>query len=83
MKVWWVELAAALLSILCSAPAMAQLLASPGPTLAAVKERGHLICATSDPLPGFAQTGADGLWVGFDVDFCRAVAVAIFGDPTK
>lgn len=83
MKVRWGALAAALLIIFSSAPAMAQLLASPGPTLAAVKERGHLICATSDPLPGFAQAGADGLWVGFDVDFCRAVAVAIFGDPTR
>jgi general L-amino acid transport system substrate-binding protein len=64
-------------------PATAQQLATPGPTLAAVQERGHVLCATSDPLPGFAQAGSDGLWAGFDVDFCRAVAVAIFGDPTR
>jgi general L-amino acid transport system substrate-binding protein len=58
-------------------------LAPPGPTLAAVRERGHVICAASDPLPGFAQLGADGRWAGFDVDFCRAVAAAVFGDAEK
>lgn len=55
----------------------------PGPTLQTVLDRGHLICATSDPLPGFAQTGAEGRWTGFDVDFCRAVAAAIFNDPSR
>ena len=54
-----------------------------GPTLKAIRDRGHLICASADPLPGFAQAGADGLWKGFDVDFCRAVAVAVFNDPSK
>lgn len=58
-------------------------IAPAGPTLNAIKERGHLICATSDPLPGFAQPGPEGRWTGFDVDFCRAVAVAVFGDPGK
>jgi general L-amino acid transport system substrate-binding protein len=58
-------------------------IAAPGPTLKSVLDRGHLICATSDPLPGFAQPGLEGRWTGFDVDFCRAVAVAIFGDPSK
>ncbi len=54
-----------------------------GPTLKAVRERGHLICASTDPLPGFAQPQQDGRWSGFDVDFCRAVAVAIFNDPSR
>lgn len=72
-----------LIMLAIALPAAAQDLAPPGPTLAAVQARGHVLCATSDPLPGFAQAGADGLWAGFDVDFCRAVAVAIFGDPTK
>ena len=58
-------------------------IAAAGPTLEAVRTRGHLICSTSDPLPGFAQPGAEGRWTGFDVDFCRAVAVAIFGDASK
>ncbi|MDB5562433.1 MAG: Glutamate/glutamine/aspartate/asparagine transporter, periplasmic substrate-binding protein [Hyphomicrobiales bacterium] len=62
--------------------AMAQ---TPGTTstLAKVRARGNLICATSDPLPGFAQQNKQGLWSGFDVDFCRAVAAAVFGDPAK
>lgn len=58
-------------------------IAPAGPTLSAIRERGHLICATSDPLPGFAQPGPEGRWTGFDVDFCRAVAVAVFDDPSK
>lgn len=60
-----------------------EVLAPAGPTLQAVRDRGHLICASVDPLSGFAQTGPDGRWLGFDVDFCRAVAVAIFNDPSK
>jgi general L-amino acid transport system substrate-binding protein len=64
-------------------PALAQVAAPDGATLAMVRERGHLICAGSDPLPGFARLGQDGRWVGFDVDLCRAVAAAIFGDPSK
>ncbi len=63
--------------------AAAQEPAKAGPTLQAIRDRGHLICATADPLPGFAQPGADGRWTGFDVDFCRAVAVAIFNDASK
>lgn len=52
-------------------------------TLEKVRARGKLVCAASDPLPGFAQLNANKLWSGFDVDFCRAVAAAVFGDPTK
>jgi general L-amino acid transport system substrate-binding protein len=52
-------------------------------TLDKVRARGHLVCATADPLPGFAQANQDGLWSGFDVDFCRAVAAAVFSDPSK
>jgi general L-amino acid transport system substrate-binding protein len=74
----------ALWSSLWPLPAAAQQpLAEAGPTLAAVRERGHLICATSDPLPGFAQIGREGRWTGFDVDFCRAIAVAVFGDAGR
>ncbi len=49
-----------------------------------VIKRGYVICGTNDEFPGFSQekyTNEDGvMWVGFDVDMCRAVAVAIFGD---
>lgn len=52
-------------------------------TLETVQSRGKVICGTTDALPGFAQQNSDGLWSGFDVDFCRAVAAAVFGDPNK
>ena len=49
-----------------------------------VIKRGHVICGTNDEFPGFSQeqfSNENGvIWVGFDVDMCRAVAVAIFGD---
>jgi len=73
----------AFLAGLLPVAALAQDLAPAGPTLQAIRERGHVICATADPLPGFAQVGPDGLWSGFDVDFCRAVAVAIFNDASR
>ena len=50
-------------------------------TLDIVRERGHLVCGASNPLSGFAQRSESGLWSGFDVDFCRAVAAAVFGNP--
>jgi general L-amino acid transport system substrate-binding protein len=52
-------------------------------TLDAVKTRGHLICGVNPGLLGFAAPDQSGKWAGFDVDFCRAVAAAIFGDPER
>jgi general L-amino acid transport system substrate-binding protein len=52
-------------------------------TLKEVKARGALICGVNDGLPGFSAVDERGAWSGFDVDFCRAVAAAIFGDPNK
>jgi general L-amino acid transport system substrate-binding protein len=49
-------------------------------TLDDVRERGTLRCGVNEGLRGFAVE-ADGAWVGFDVDFCRAVAVAVLDDP--
>ncbi|MCC7273203.1 MAG: amino acid ABC transporter substrate-binding protein [Alphaproteobacteria bacterium] len=57
--------------------------AADGPTLAAVKQRGHLMCGGDGTRPGISAPDAKGEWGGFDVDFCRVVAAAIFGDPTK
>lgn len=50
-------------------------------TLDTVQERGFLICGSSNPLAGFAQQDGNGRWSGFDVDLCRALAAAIFGNP--
>ncbi|MXN17867.1 transporter substrate-binding domain-containing protein [Pseudooceanicola sp. GBMRC 2024] len=53
------------------------------PTLEAVKERGALNCTghTGSYL-GFAEVDDKGNWKGLDIDLCRAVATAIFGDPS-
>ncbi len=51
--------------------------------LATVQSRGKLICGTSGKVPGFSFVDPQGGYVGFDVDICRAIAVAIFNDPTK
>jgi general L-amino acid transport system substrate-binding protein len=53
------------------------------PTLAAVKARGSLVCGVNEGLPGFSNVDERGIWSGFDVDFCRAIAAAVFGDPKK
>ena len=54
-----------------------------GKTLGLVKSRGRLVCGVSTGLYGFsAQDSSKGYW-GFDVDYCRAIAAAIFGDATK
>ena len=53
----------------------------PSPTLAAIKQRGRVNCGVHEGLVGFAYTDNRGEWRGFDVDFCRALAAAIFDDP--
>ncbi len=46
-----------------------------------VRERGRLICGVNADLPGFGYyDNVRGTWTGFDVDFCRAIAAAIFDD---
>jgi general L-amino acid transport system substrate-binding protein len=52
-------------------------------TLKTVRDRGSLICGVSQGLPGFSSPDDKGNWTGLDVDFCRAVAAAIFDDPSK
>jgi general L-amino acid transport system substrate-binding protein len=51
-------------------------------TLAEVKARGNLICANNGTLPGFGFVDEAGNFSGFDWDFCRAIAAAVFGDAT-
>ncbi len=54
-----------------------------GPTLEAVKEKGFIQCGVNTGLAGFAIADSKGKWVGLDVDSCRAVAAALFGDASK
>jgi general L-amino acid transport system substrate-binding protein len=62
-----------------SAPTIAQ---TPS-TLEQVQKRGAVACGVSAGATGFAQQDAAGEWSGFDVDFCRALAAALFDDPRK
>jgi general L-amino acid transport system substrate-binding protein len=68
-------LAAALTVAVCSA-------ASAG-TLDTIKQKGFLTCGVNTGLAGFGLPDDQGKWTGLDVDYCRAVAAAVFGDPTK
>jgi general L-amino acid transport system substrate-binding protein len=52
-------------------------------TLKAVKDRGTLNCGVGQGLLGFSSQDDKNGWSGLDVDICRAVAAAIFGDPAK
>src|SRR5690606_23523334 len=82
---FYVSLSLALLATLAVAlvpysPALAQ---EGGSVLDAVRERGTLNCGVNGQVPGFGFLDPDsGEWSGFDVDFCRALAAAIFGEVT-
>jgi general L-amino acid transport system substrate-binding protein len=52
-------------------------------TLDDVKGKGAVTCGVSQGLPGFSNPDSEGNWSGLDVDSCRAVAAAVFGDATK
>ncbi len=54
--------------------------AAGGDTLATVLERGHVICGGNASVPGFGFLDTEGNYAGFDIDFCKAVAAAVFGD---
>ena len=66
-----------LLAVFAAAPAFAQ------STLDAVKTKGYLQCGVNTGLAGFSQPDSKGVWRGIDVDLCRAVAAAVFGDASK
>ena len=52
-------------------------------TLDDVRQKGFLQCGVSQGLPGFSNPDEQNNWTGMDVDFCRAVAAAVLGDPQK
>ena len=52
-------------------------------TLARVRSNHVLRCGIGENLAGFSEKDASGRYRGFNVDFCRAVAAAVLGDPTK
>ncbi|MBX0326636.1 amino acid ABC transporter substrate-binding protein [Oscillochloris sp. ZM17-4] len=54
-----------------------------GGRLQTIISRGNLICGVNTGLPGFMNVDSAGAYTGFDVDFCKAIAAAIFDDPSK
>lgn len=52
-------------------------------TLDAVQKKGFVQCGVNTGLAGFSQPDSRGVWKGLDVDVCRAVAAAVFGDAGK
>jgi len=52
-------------------------------TLDNVKAKGTLSCGVSTGIAGFSATDSNGQWKGLDVDMCKAVASAVFGDASK
>jgi general L-amino acid transport system substrate-binding protein len=71
------------LSGLIAALAIAWAAQTHAATLDEVKARGVLKCGVNTGLLGFAARNAEGVWAGFDVDFCKAVAAAVLGDSGK
>ncbi|MGB5568476.1 MAG: amino acid ABC transporter substrate-binding protein, partial [Sedimenticolaceae bacterium] len=58
-------------------------MANAGTTLDGVKSKGYVQCGVSTGIPGFSSADEKGQFTGIDVDVCRAVAAAIFGDAGK
>ena len=75
------RMGAALASLLCTAaigsPAQA------GPVLDKIKADGKIICLVNPNSPGFSVPDSQGAFQGFNVEFCRMAAAAIFGDASR
>jgi general L-amino acid transport system substrate-binding protein len=69
--------ATALTTLMASGSALA------GKDLDAIRARGSLVCGVPTGIAGFALADSQGKWVGLDVDVCRAISAAIFGDSEK
>lgn len=77
MKKRLLSMAALLAASAVATPALA------GVTLDAVKKRGHVLCGVNTSAPGFSSADSQGNWHGLDVNICRSVAAAVFGDADK
>ena len=69
--------------VLCAAVFGLTASAASAQTLNTIKQRGSLNCGSNGSLAGFGLPDSQGRWTGLDVDFCKALAAAIFNDPTK
>ena len=77
------KLSAAVLTASALAVAATAVPAQAGEQLDAIIERDRLICGVNTGLAGFGIADSQGVWTGFDVDYCKALAIAILGDSSK
>ena len=77
MKAFWVAAVVALAAGLAANAARA------GQTFDTVKARGQVNCGVNTGLAGFAKPDDRGIWRGIDVDVCRAIAAAMFGNAER
>ena len=70
---------AALAAFACAAALPAQA----GQSFDAIKAKGFVQCAVNTGLAGFSFADSSGKWTGLDVDLCKAIAAAMFGDAEK
>ncbi len=70
-------------SLLAASTTMASTVLASAATLDTVKQRGTLICGVSTGFAGFSAPDSQGNFKGLDVDYCRALAAGVLGDPTK
>ena len=71
------------ISAALAAAALAAAPAFAGKTLDTIKSRGQLVCGVNTGLAGFSAADSQGKWTGLDVDLCKAIAAAMFGDAEK
>ena len=76
----WVAFAAGVAVVVAIAAARP---AEAGETLDKVKAAGQFSCGVPTGIPGYAQPDAQGVYSGFDIDMCKALSAALFGDPGK
>ncbi|KAB2861609.1 MAG: amino acid ABC transporter substrate-binding protein [Bauldia sp.] len=77
MKKLAIAAATVVAAALAAGPALA------GKDLDNIRKRGSLVCGVNTGLAGFSIADSQGRWNGIDVDVCRAIAAAIFGDANK
>jgi general L-amino acid transport system substrate-binding protein len=69
--------------ILAAAAMLAAVTTAHAGTLDSVRQKGSVSCGVNIGLGGFSMPDSKGVWRGLDVDACRAVAAAVFGDAEK
>jgi general L-amino acid transport system substrate-binding protein len=69
--------------VIAAALLVAGVSAASAATLDTVKQRGTLVCGVSTGFAGFSTPDSQGNFKGLDVDYCRALAAGVLGDPNK